>query len=191
MCHLLQNERRQLRDTKFLQELISLQRLNNVELHQAEGRQQLRWRKRLAGRGGQWTWHDWGKARQTTNRLTFGCRFQYLRWHSNTWYVTKLFSNPVYLFGLRCFCVWKYHLCRVVSSFTRAWLCITKFGILATHLRCSATTIFLVALGWWSFGSQGCWSDSISDTWSRTRKWQFGNCQGHRVFFGGGLLFLI
>lgn len=25
-----------------------------------------------------------------------------------------------------------------MSSFARAWLCITKFGILATHLRCSA-----------------------------------------------------
>ena len=34
------------------QELISLRRLKNVELHQAEGRQQLRCRKQLAGSGG-------------------------------------------------------------------------------------------------------------------------------------------
>ena len=40
--------------TPFLlqQELISLRRLKNVELHQAEGRQQLRCRKQLAGSGG-------------------------------------------------------------------------------------------------------------------------------------------
>ena len=76
-----------------LQELISLRRLKNVELHQAERRQKLRWRKRLERKG--WTWHDCRKQEKTTKRLTFGCRFQDLRWHSNTWQVRNPFQSPL------------------------------------------------------------------------------------------------
>lgn len=124
--------------------------------------------KGLGGKGG----HD----------ATAGSKKNYKQ--IDLWVQISIFSDDIALWSVRL----QVFLCMEVSPMPS---CVLFCKSMALHYQiwhpCHTSPLLgnpisLVALGW-SFVSQGCWSHSISDTWSRTRKWQFGNCQGHRVFF--------